>query len=139
MKPLCVALALLLLVACGPTMMELMEQARMENRQKLIRLSIGMTKAEVLEVMGTRTMVLRSTADIETEVFRINNPYRVESAKDTLGQTYEILFYYTDLKKTDGIITDDELTPLVIKDGQLIGWGWTFLGDTIKRYQIDIR
>ena len=116
-----------------------MEQARMENRQKLVRLSIGMTKAEVLDVMGTKTMVLKSTADLETEVSRINNPYRVESAKDTLSQTYEILFYYTDMKKTDGVITDDELTPLVIKDEKLIGWGWTFLGDTIKRYQIDIR
>jgi len=139
MKPLYVVLTLLLLVACGPTMGELMEQARMENRQKLVRLSIGMTKAEVLDVMGTKTMVLKSTADLETEVSRINNPYRVESAKDTLSQTYEILFYYTDMKKTDGVITDDELTPLVIKDEKLIGWGWTFLGDTIKRYQIDIR
>jgi hypothetical protein len=139
MKPLCVGLVLLLIIACGPPMIELMEQARMENRQKLVRLSIGMTKAEVFEVMGTKTMVLTSTADLETEVRKINNPYRVESAKDTLGQTYEILFYYTDLKKADGVISDDELTPLVIKDGKLIGWGWTFLGDNIKRYQIDIR
>jgi hypothetical protein len=29
------------------------------------------------------------------------------------GHTFELLFYYTGIKKTDGAITDDELTPIV--------------------------
>jgi len=46
----------------------------------------------------------------------ITNPYCSETLKGKDGYTYEVLFYYTDIKKQDGAITDDELTPLVFKD-----------------------
>jgi hypothetical protein len=37
--------------------------------------------------------------------------------------TFELLLYYTNKKLADGAITDDELTPLVVMDGKLDGWG----------------
>jgi hypothetical protein len=55
----------------------------------------------------------------------VPNPYRSE-IKKVGNKNYEILFYYTDIRKQDGAITDDELTPLVLEDGKLIGWGWFF-------------
>lgn len=142
MRKILICFVLIFMVGCaGPPMAELTEQARMQNRQKLTHLSIGMSKSEVLEIMGTKTMILKTFNDIELrhDIQRINNPYRVEAIKSKDGETYEILFYYTDMKKRDGVITDDELTPLVIKNDKLIGWGWTFVNDNIRKYQIDIR
>ena len=39
----------------------------------------------------------------------------------------------------DGSITDDELTPVVYLDGKVVGYGWSYLKDNIKKYQFDIR
>lgn len=37
--------------------------------------------------------------------------------------SYQILFYRTHKNKGDGVTTIDECTPLVFKDGELVGWG----------------
>ncbi|RDV24387.1 DUF3192 domain-containing protein [Alteromonas aestuariivivens] len=37
--------------------------------------------------------------------------------------TYRILYYRTQRTADDGITTKDECTPLVFRDGLLIGWG----------------
>ncbi len=55
------------------------------------------------------------------------------------GHRFEILYYYTDQKSADGAITDDELTPLVMKDGALDGWGWAYLKDVSAKYEIRLR
>jgi len=44
-----------------------------------------------------------------------------------------LLFYYTDLKAADNAITDDELTPVVLMDNKVVGWGWTLL----RRYRAE--
>lgn len=107
-----------------------LDSIRLVNRQRLLQLSIGMSKQDVLKVMGTKT---------ETDGFQsINNPYRSETLRGE-NKTLEVLYYYTDIKKSDGAITDDELTPLVFDDGKLIGWGWSFFEDTAKKYEIRIR
>jgi len=120
---------IILLVGCAS-----LDQVRTKNRENLVRLSIGMPKSEVLQVMGAETI----TVDTGNQ---INNPYRVETLKGKDGQVYEVLFYYTDVKKIDYAITDDELTPIVIENGKVIGWGWGFLNDNVTKYkyQIDIR
>ena len=92
-----------------------------------------MSKNDVLKTMGTRTKY--------TIELRVTNPWRTETLKGKDGKFHEELFYYTDIKKRDGAITDDELTPIVLKDGKVIGWGWGFLNDNVTKYQyqIDIR
>lgn len=104
------------------------------NRESLARLSLGMTKAEVLQTMGTKTILPYAAR-------RINNPYRIETLKGKDGKMHEVLFYYTDIKKDDTNITDDELTPIVLTDGLVAGWGWSFLNANVTKYhyQIDIR
>jgi len=82
-----------------------MDKVRTMNRQNINRLTMGMTKAQVLSVMGTKTY--------EAKFITINNPYRTETTRTTGGEPVIILFYYTDLKAGDYAITDDELTPLV--------------------------
>jgi hypothetical protein len=120
-----------------------MEGVRAKNRENLVRLSRGMTKAEVLNVMGVKT-VKTGSGLVGTLAMglppgqRITNPWRVET-HEAGGFTWEILYYYTDVKKADGAITDDELTPIVIKDGKLDGWGWSYLNDVAAKYEIRIR
>ena len=102
-----------------------LERVRNTNRDNLVLLSVGMTKPEVLRLMGTQT--------VETEFMTITNPYRIQSFQGGGGETHEIVFYYTDRKKTDGAITDDELTPLVFRAGRLKGWGWPLLDQIISK------
>jgi hypothetical protein len=90
-----------------------------------------MTKAEVVECMGER--IWRDWDGDE-----ISNPYRTESAVAKDGTPLEVLFYYTDVKRRDGAITDDELTPVVLKSNRVIGWGWSFLGN-VSKYEIRLR
>ena len=99
------------------------EYVRTKNRENLLRLSVGMKKFEVLQIMGTQTF--------DT----INNPYKVETPRGKEGQLYEVFFYHTDIKNNDGLITDAELTPIVFFENQLIGWGWAFLSDVVPNYQ----
>jgi len=150
MKGLLVFLLAMSLVGCTS-----LDSIRTKNREGLSRLTVGMTKDKVFEVMGSKTITARrrvifpSDADIrrmervsESEAARrINNPYRVETLKGKDGQIHDVLFYYTDLKKHDGAITDDELTPIVLKDGKVVGWGWGFLNENVSKYhmQIDVR
>jgi hypothetical protein len=61
----------------------------------------------------------------------IDNPYRNETLTGKDGKSYEVLYYYTELKQRDDRITDDELTPLVFHDGKLIGWGYPFLDQRV--------
>jgi len=112
------------LIMCGCT--SSVEQLRTKNRENLLRLSLGMIKFDVLQIMGTET------------VESVNNPYRVETPKGKDGSLYEVLFYHTDKKKKSDLITDSELTPLVFKDNALVGWGWAFLSEAVPNYQYQI-
>ena len=104
-----------------------------KNRGKLAQLSIGMSKAQALDVMGTKAFHI-----VGGNPALINNPYRVE-AYTVGGSAFEIVVYYTDIKARDGAITDDELTPLLFKDGELIGWGWSFWDSTMRSYNVRVR
>jgi len=100
------------------------------NRKNLLHLSYGMSKEAVLRVMGTKT----------ENVFRltVTNPYRTEMYHAT-GDVLEILFYFTDEKEMDRAITDDELTPIVLKNGKLDGWGWSYWDNVVQKYEIKIQ
>jgi hypothetical protein len=104
---------------------------RSKNRENIVKLSLGITKEEALTIMGTQTL----TADDGT---KINNPWRTEIMKGGDGNLYEILFYYTDVKDSDVAVTDNELTPIVISENKVIGWGWLFLNENVKKYQIEV-
>jgi len=61
----------------------------------------------------------------------LSNPYRSETRIMVEGHQTKIVliqWYYTDMEKNDGRITEDELTPVVFDDsGKIIGWGRDFL------------
>lgn len=47
----------------------------------------------------------------------------ITEAKMAQENSYQVMFYRTHHKKSDGITTKDECTPLLFKNGQLIAWG----------------
>jgi len=101
------------------------EQVQSENRAKLFRLEPGQTRQQVLEEMGTEPQTYTKGAFGSDGI--VPNPYDSETHVVGGGEI-EILYYATNVKNNDGVITNDELTPLVLVDGILVGWGWTYLG-----------
>jgi hypothetical protein len=118
----------LFLSGCAPTL----HKAIAPNRENLKKINIGMSKDEVLQIMGTKPFVsggfvqLVRRGDKRQKTIVINNPYRSEtlSVKD---KGLQVVYYVTDIKYDDSVITDDELTPFIFEEGKLIGWGQSFL------------
>lgn len=127
---------IIILAGCASLGYVTLDDVRNKNRENLSQLVIGMEKSEVLQVMDTETITatefIGNPYPWTIKNYKISNPYKVEVLKTKKdGQIYEVLFYYTDIKKNDGAITDDELIPLIIKDGKLQGWGWVFFNEIL--------
>ncbi len=73
-------------------------QEAQKNLRNAEKLRAGMTKEQVLAIMGE---------PVQNEVY---------TAPD-------LWFYYTNPNWIDGLTTEDECMPLVFKDGKLAGWG----------------
>lgn len=77
---------------------------RNENNESLKKLKKGMTKEEVVKIMG--------------------NPL-----VDEKYNTPNVWFYYTDWDWADTARTEIECTPLVFEKGTLVGWGRVYYRD----------
>jgi hypothetical protein len=85
-----------------------------------------MSKSRVLEIMGSETH------------YTMTNPYKAEFIP-TKGGMVEVLYYYTDYINYDrGEDEMDGMTPIVIKDNKVIGWGRKMLDDTDFRQTLRI-
>lgn len=79
-----------------------------ENQAVISDLELGMARASVVDRLGT--------------------PAFSEGFADD-GHEYRVLFYRTQHRHSDGETTQDETTPLVFQDNELIGWGESILRD----------
>ena len=70
-------------------------KVNVENSKKL---RVGMTKSEVLAIMG-------------------------EPEKNETFNRPDIWFYYFNTNWIDGFVTEDECFPVIFKDGKVAGWG----------------
>jgi len=100
------SLFLALLGCAHPDVSGLMHQ----NQISLQKLKVGMTKADAMEIMGTRSA--------ETNRGPIANPIRSETFTDKTGSPVEVLHYITQRSRNYR-----DTTPLVFKGGVLVGWG----------------
>ncbi|MBI5149718.1 MAG: DUF3192 domain-containing protein [Candidatus Omnitrophica bacterium] len=94
---------------------------------------VGMTYLEAAAAMGEKTVIGYERLDPRSEAYTpitVNNPYRKEFLR-VAGKSYDVFYYFTNIRKADGIISDDELTPLVFENNVLIGEGRDFL-NTLK-------
>lgn len=75
-----------------------------------------------------RKMIANLDLDMSAEAVRdrLGVPDFNESLRRD-GETYQVLFYRTQRMHGDGKTTKDECTPLVLKNGALVGWGDTAL------------
>jgi hypothetical protein len=110
--------------ACSSLMIDPLEQLRDGNKQNLAKLAPGMTRMEVESVMGHARAggKLPEVLFGRVQYLEAKNPMREEKNGDQL-----VLYYYTDVKSLDDRITDDELTPVVLRDGKVVGVGAQFL------------
>ena len=126
----------LLLSGCSTFFIDPLEKFRMENKAKIAKVAVGHTRFEVETLMGDGSAggKLPEVFFGRVQYLAARNPMREEKVVGSDGVEYEVLFYYTDLRTLDDKITDDELTPVVLRDGKVAGVGYGFLGDRVPRY-----
>lgn len=107
--------------------------------ENLKTLALGQPREEVLGRMGadpvegcvkwnwkTEDKILREYTGFlpcaQREIIR--SPYRTDTLRQG-GVSYEVLYYYTGGIGPDGGITGEHLTPVLIGNGKLVGWGWS--------------
>jgi hypothetical protein len=85
-----------------------------KNNASMANLSIGMTKVEVIGIMGPAG--------------------KTEGYSTKSGGFMEFLFYRSAVQHIDevGPIGDSHWTPVCLIDGKVTGWGRNFYDDTIK-------
>ena len=134
----------LIVCGCGAPMTQKFDALRVRNRSNLNGLQLGISRTEVLSIMGekTDTLVSHNSDDggspLRPVVTYMNNPYRTSSFEKE-DKRLEVLYYYTEVKDFDGAVSDDELTPIVLIDNKLVGWGWDYWSDVAEKYEIRIR
>lgn len=92
---------------------------------------IGMTREQVSQVMLDDLQVLQMTG-------KARNPYALEFLKGFDGNTLEVMYYYVMMEKGDNIVTEEELVPVILENGIIIGWGWDLLGKLTGRRPVAI-
>jgi hypothetical protein len=90
------------------------------NQANITHLQLGMTRAQVIELMKDYTTKVRSGP--------LANPYR-SSMFIRDNESCEVMYYLTQSYRTFRPITDDQATPVVLKSGVVVGWGRTALAD----------
>lgn len=85
-----------------------------ENQSNILKISPGLTKKEVVEIMGTREATVRST--------HVSNPYKRDFFNMDNDQ-YEVLYYLTRRYSPYTAVKESQATPIVIKNGVVIGLG----------------
>ena len=125
------------LVACSTLMVDPLEQLRDANKQNIAKVAAGHTRMEVESIMGSARAGggLPEVAFGRVQYLQVRNPMREEKLVGVDGVEYEVLFYYTDLRQRDDKITDDELTPVVLREGKVAGVGYPFLGERAPKYR----
>ncbi|MBF0571222.1 MAG: hypothetical protein HQL12_05060 [Candidatus Omnitrophica bacterium] len=81
----------------------------------------GMTIDQVHTIMGTALVIGYSFQSPDYKPLTIPNPYKSEAIRDT---GYFIEYYIEAIRQPDGIVSDNELMPLIFQNGKLIGRGW---------------
>ena len=99
------------------------------NSSRLILLEPGMSKSQVLEKMGTQN------------AWYINNPYLV-SLFSIKEDNITLIYYFTKNPYNSyevSRVTFENLTPLVLVNGKLMGWGEEALRRAQDKYDITIK
>ena len=109
------AISLLRLCACGDASIK--------------KLSTGITRDSLLKIVGQGS----TTGDSLPHVYRTER-YLLS------GKMTDVYFYIpTDQKSPADSVAEKELTPIVLTDGKVSGWGWTYFDSLAKANKIQER
>ena len=101
-------------------------QAVSQLKTQLVDLSFlkeGMTYQDVLDkVKGGIQLGVQVNSSQNIEPIIVKNPYREEIFK-VQNKNYCVSYILTHIIKSDGIVSDDELTPLIFEDDRLMAYG----------------
>jgi len=84
----------------------------------------GMTLDQVHKIMGQDLVIGYTYQSPDYKPLTIANPFKSEAIE---GTNYFVEYYIESIRQPDGIVNDNELMPLIFKDGKLVGRGWTLL------------
>lgn len=79
-----------------------------------------MTRPEVVQAMLDEVQLLQMSG-------QVTNPYATRFVRNINGESMEVMYYYTGMKKGDDLVTEEELMPIILIDNSVIGWGWEAL------------
>lgn len=95
----------------------------------------GISREEALALIGRSTTLgyeLRQGTSDEYQAVTVQNPHK--SQQFTKGNNiYQVDYYLVQINKADDNVADDELLPLVFESNRLIGKGWEFFNNKIKK------
>jgi len=86
-----------------------------KNQSKVAQLSVGMSKKDVISLMGTQTSKTRDGV--------VNNPWTVETMAGKDGAQYEALYYITRVNQPFTPVRKSLATAIVLKSGKVVAWG----------------
>lgn len=78
------------------------EDRQQFNKVQIANLTLGVTRADIIQLLGSPD---------------------ISEAKQVGNNRVQVMFYRTQHEKSDGITTQDECTPLLFKNDELIAWG----------------
>ena len=102
---------------------------KQESLSAINKIKEGMTESELEALMGDSLVIgysVNTQSPGTSQATKVKSPYREEEFKKQ-DRTYKIFYYFTQIKKADGIVADDELTPVVVNDGKVVGIGANFV------------
>ena len=91
------------------------------NEDGLKAIQDGMAMTQVHKIMGQELTIGYEFQSPDYKPLTVPNPYKSEAIK---GTDYIIEYYIEAVHQPDGVVSDDELMPLIFKDGSLVGRGW---------------
>lgn len=88
------------------------------NNANIAQLGMGMTRDQVVALMKSYSSEVRNGP--------LSNPYKAESFQRG-ADNYEVLYYLTHSHPPFTPIRDSQATPVVLKNGAVVGWGQSAL------------
>ena len=100
-------------------------QTYMLNEASLANVRLGMTQDQVHAFMGQSIIIGYSYQNAESSAkpLTITNPYKTAPLKTPKGDCV-VEYYVTAVHQPDGVVSDDELMPLIFCSNVLTYKGW---------------
>lgn len=104
------------------------------NKERPVRFSVGMSKKAVVDMVGRDKIRSGYTWGADDVSSGYGSRYRSEVFDD--DAELEVLYFCANPGKTVDEASEDEMIPLVFKDGMLAGWGRDFYEKSVPDNKI---